>query len=91
MSGRAFDKNVCLIEYAGCMPDTLSVHGNQKKVDEEYIRSSNDVMSEMNGLLGHVDQPKKVYDKLVRRFGDLEGPRSIRQVRDLAYRARKLS
>ena len=74
------NKTYSIVEYLGKFPG-LSSHGNCKTSSSEYVRTPQNVMSEMSDLLKQ-KRPLEVYNDLTNKHDELSGPRNKAQIRD---------
>ena len=73
--GLGGNTEIAFVEYTGAYPG-LAPHGNAKQ-KEEYIRSPDNVMTEMGEMLKS-NKPKQVYDKLTKTTNKADRPTSDR-------------
>ena len=78
--GLGGDTEIAFVEDTGAYPG-LAPHGNAKQ-KEEYIRTPDNVMTEMGELLKS-NKPNQVYDKLTDKDDEQCGPTDLRHVHDV--------
>lgn len=80
--------SLALVEYTGTYPGRAP-HGRAMKNMEEYIRTPAETMDKIGVLTQHGQQPRRVYNTLMRECGVMEEPRNIHQIHAKKYNETK--
>ena len=78
---------VAVVEYIGPYPDNISIHGNAKSANSEYVRTTPTVMTNIKDKI-EVQQPREVYTTLT-LDGSTCAPRDLKQVQNAKYQQKK--
>ena len=78
---------VAVVEYIGPYPDNISIHGNAKSANSEYVRTTPTVMTNIKDKM-EVQQPREVYTTLT-LDGSTCAPRDLKQVQNAKYQQKK--
>ena len=79
-------RDKAVVEYLGLFPETQSVHGNNKKAGNEYVRTSETVKEKIATKVKQLG-PRNVYSDMILDADDsLEVPRNLKQVQNMKHR-----
>ena len=72
--------NIAIVEYIGILPESVSIHGNRKKNDCEYIRTSTSIRNNIKEKVVNAP-PRRVYSDIVIENPNA-APRNLKQVQN---------
>ncbi|KAK8380748.1 hypothetical protein O3P69_007995 [Scylla paramamosain] len=86
--GKADYTDDCVVEYLGCLPNSYSIHGNTRKTEAAYKKTTPAVKEAIENGLTHGTKPFNLYSDQLLNNSD-HCPRNLKQVYNIKQKVQR--